>query len=169
VRVLRQDEVTEAFGNPARFIRSDGTIGPGWEQQIMGTALLPTSLPRSWNSKIKVIRFKAHKKIAALLTAALKAVFDEDAWGTVNDFGGCYNWRTMRTNRSKLSRHAWAIAIDLDVRDNEQGRLPRMNSRVVAIMAEHGFMWGGLFPGATIDGQHFEASDETLELIRRVA
>jgi hypothetical protein len=40
-----------------------------------------------------------------------------------------------------LSKHAWSLAIDLNVYDNPEGSTPKMDSRVVAIFEKWGFRW----------------------------
>jgi hypothetical protein len=60
--------------------------------------------------------------------------------------GGCWNPRLLRhPPGGKLSRHAWGIAVSMEVTGDE---------RLIGTMARHGFVWGGGF--ARPDATHFE-------------
>ena len=94
------------------------------------------------------------------LQAAMKEVTARGLGSTINtaDFqyeGGCWNPRTARVIAGgTLSSHSWGIAIDINVANNPLGSPPQQDPRLVAIMAAHGFAWGGRF--LRPDGAHFE-------------
>ena len=72
-------------------------------------------------------------------------------------FAGCWNPRYIRptTGRSSgISRHAWGAAVDLNAESNPQGSAGTQDPRLVEVMLEWGFTWGGdwLVP----DPMHFE-------------
>jgi hypothetical protein len=123
----------------------------------------------AWDTKHTVTSFKAHRKVVSMLEMALKELAIRPwLWDTINDFGGCYAFRQVRGAKS-LSRHSWGIAVDLDVLDNPfLGKIPRVNKDVRFIMKEHGFAWGGAavwggdFPWARRDAQHWEFADLSL-------
>jgi hypothetical protein len=166
MRRLTIPETTAALGDPTRFIRTDGTVGAGWERQIIAYVQLPAPLPLSWEPSIKVTRLKCHKRLVPIFKDALRDLFlDAQVWRSIGDTGGVYEFRAKRTNRKAISMHAFAAAIDIDVRDNEQGTAGRMHPRAVEIMERHSLLWGGRFKGKSIDPQHFEISDETLARI----
>ena len=74
---------------------------------------------------------------------------------TVTNYGGCYSARFInRVPGSRLSHHAWGIALDLNVAENAYSTSPDIDRRLVNRFEEHGFTWGGdwLVP----DGMHFE-------------
>ena len=75
-----------------------------------------------------------------------------------NTYGGCYGPREVRasggTTGGNLSRHTWAMAIDINTSENPMGAVPTMDCRVVRIFRKWGFAWGGNF--TTPDGMHFE-------------
>jgi len=159
-RPLNQDEQIAAFGDPRPYMLADGGISPDWERSILGWADLPQPLPLSWKNTIRVKRFRCHILLSMPFTDALiRCNLNPGAWATVNDFGGCYNFRTNRRNNKSLSKHAWGTAIDIDVCDNPQGRKPRIHPWIVESFEQHGFMWGGLFKGKSKDGMHFEFVD----------
>lgn len=166
--LLTQEQVVRAFGDPVPHLKPDGTIKASWAAQILGTVKLPAPLKLSWGDA-RVTTFRAHKRLVPAFTAAFAALFaDPEAWASIGDFGGCYNFRTVR-GKNALSRHSWGIAIDMDVLDNPMfGVVPRVHPRVRAIMREHGFAWGGAtiwggdFPWARRDAMHFEPSAESV-------
>jgi hypothetical protein len=169
LRRLTLAETLGVFGDPTPFLRDDGTVSPKWEQQIVAYATLPAPMPLSWNPAVKVTRCKCHRLLVGLLEQALAAIHaDAEVWATVGDFGGCYEFRARRkaspneSGLGKLSMHAWAAAIDLDVCDNPMGRAPNVHPRLPGIMAAHGFLWGGTFPTRWRDPMHFEAADLSL-------
>ena len=76
--------------------------------------------------------------------------------GTIGDWGGCYAYRTVRGAPRSPSRHSWGIAIDMDVGDNPMGSAGRVDPRMIDLMADGGFFWGGYFKGARRDPMHWE-------------
>ena len=91
------------------------------------------------------------------LLGALNQVIDEGLENTLykEEFqksGGCYAPR--RINRfnagGSISRHAWGIAIDINVKSG-------YHPRVVDIFNEWGFAWGGTWTSP--DEMHFELRD----------
>ncbi len=107
------------------------------------------------------IRASCHRSIVGDLQAALDEVAANGLAGAIdlgntNTYGGCYNPRFARVSASfgSVSRHAWAMAIDMNTTTNAQGNTPRMDCRVVRIFRKHNFAWGGNF--LTPDGMHFE-------------
>lgn len=107
------------------------------------------------------IRASCHRAIVADLQAALDEVAAAGlGWAidlaSTNSIGGCYNPRysTVSASIGSVSRHAWAMAIDMNITTNGQGRVPRMDCRVVRIFRKHHFAWGGNF--LVSDGMHFE-------------
>ena len=59
------------------------------------------------------------------------------------------------TIHQPLSRHAWGIAVDLNVDDNPRGSFSTQDARLVEIMRRHGFGWGGTW--LVPDPAHYEA------------
>jgi len=107
------------------------------------------------------IRANCHRAIIGDLQAALDEIAASGLGGAIdlgntNTFGGCYNPRFARISASfgAVSRHAWAMAIDMNTVTNGQGRVPQMDCRVVRIFRKHNFAWGGNF--LVSDGMHFE-------------
>ena len=72
--------------------------------------------------------------------------------GTVS--AGCFHPRRIAYGRENLSRHAWGIAIDLNVDFSQPGAGPVPPQEFIEIWGRHGFRWGGDF--TTPDNHHFE-------------
>jgi D-alanyl-D-alanine carboxypeptidase len=70
------------------------------------------------------------------------------------DYAGCYAPRRIRPGGS-LSLHAWGLAVDLNASANPFGGRSHQDPRLVTIMLEHGFTWGGDWPTVR-DPMHFE-------------
>lgn len=107
------------------------------------------------------IRARCHRRVVADLRAALAAVAAAGLAGAIdvantNTYGGCHNARFNRISAEFgfLSRHSWAMALDVNTVTNCQGCVPRLDCRVVRIFRRHNFAWGGNF--LRPDGMHFE-------------
>jgi hypothetical protein len=163
VRYLSEEEVKRVFGDPAPYADGAGGISPKWERKIITSFFLPEPLPYCADRSILIERVRCHKRIAPFMQAALQELHDSDGvWGSINDFGGCYNWRTQRKSKN-LSRHSWGIALDIDVTDNPMGTPGEMNKTAITIFRSYGFLWGGDFRSRK-DPMHFEFGDlEMLE------
>jgi D-alanyl-D-alanine carboxypeptidase len=75
--------------------------------------------------------------------------------GLVRNFAGCYAARTvMRRANGPISHHSWGGAVDINSITNPYGAPPHQDGRLVAVMAAHGFTWGGRW--TVPDGMHFE-------------
>ena len=83
---------------------------------------LPYPMRLSWDLKTTVTKVRVHK----LILENYKSLFSDllDHYGyeklvelRIDVFGGIYSYRAMRGG-TKLSRHSWGIAIDLDPVNN---------------------------------------------------
>jgi hypothetical protein len=104
-----------------------------------------------------------HKVVIPAIQGALSEVAASGLAGAIdlantNRYGGCYGPREVRaaggTTGGSLSRHTWAMALDMNTATNPMGGVPTMDCRVVRIFRKWGFAWGGNF--TTPDGMHFE-------------
>ncbi|HEX6301784.1 MAG TPA: M15 family metallopeptidase [Acidimicrobiia bacterium] len=100
-----------------------------------------------------------HEKIVEMLRGAMTELVDDGLAHLVDPagFAGCWNPRYIRatTGRSAgISRHAWGAALDLNAASNPVGSAGTQDPRLVAVMGDWGFTWGGdwLVP----DPMHFE-------------
>ncbi len=100
-------------------------------------------------------RVVCHKGIIEPLTDVME---DLQASGLASEidpdlYGGC--WAPRRINKNaNLSRHAWGIAVDVNVDFDAPGLGPIPSQGVIDAFARHGFRWGGDYP--IPDNHHFE-------------
>jgi hypothetical protein len=66
---------------------------------------------------------------------------------------GCFS-PAARSGDLVPSRHLWGIAVELNPSSNLPGLPPKLDRRVVRVMARHGFAWGGTWLHPL--GSHFE-------------
>ena len=140
-------------GEPWYQVVSGDTIEmhPTWKASYLppGRVLLSSAIP---------VRARCHNAVSGALGVALDEVAAAGLGGAIdlgntNTYGGCFNARYSRDS-GFLSRHAYAIALDMNTTSNCQGCTPRMNCDVVRIFRRHGFAWGGNWRHP--DGMHFE-------------
>lgn len=143
--VAAQAQVKERFGEFAIREEDDAIVqSPAWVRDNIVTATVPI-----------LGQVRCHEGFIELLGAAL-AEIEREGFGDLLDPGdtaGCHQARVIAGD-SALSRHAWGAAIDVNASTNPFGAEPELDGRIVAIMRDHGFAWGGgwLVP----DGMHFE-------------
>ena len=146
--VLPQLTIKEAFGEFAGRPDADGsiTLEPGWAKKNIRTASVPL-----------LGSVTCHRALFPQLRAAMTTLIREGLQHSIDrsQYAGCFNPRFINRNTAgRLSHHAWGVALDLNSRDNAFGIRPRQDRRLVRVMEDHGFTWGGrwLIP----DGMHFE-------------
>lgn len=162
VRTLSEAETVLRYGDPRPLLGPDGLPGPQWEAQILGWCFLPAPLPLAWDRSVAVTRIRCHREIRSALADAFEALHARPAvWATIGDFGGCYHFRTRRGSKSRLSRHCWGIAVDLDVADNPDHSKGHVHPATIEIFEACGFYWGGHFAGEDRDPMHFEIGART--------
>ena len=89
------------------------------------------------------------------LRAALEEIRASGLAGAIHpsQYGGCYVPRFI-AGTTTLSNHAFGLAFDLNVPENERGTVGQINRQVVAIFQRYGFTWGGVWHWT--DPMHFE-------------
>ena len=151
--MLSDDQIKAKFGEPGdtdNFVLID----------------LPYPMRIAWDTKVVVKRMQCHK----LAAGPFKAVFADllAHYGLtelqrlgIDLFGGCVNVRQMRGSKTKWSRHAWGIAIDLDpARNGLKTKKPVAQfskpeyKPMLDIFTKHGFI--GYGPAKDYDWMHFE-------------
>jgi hypothetical protein len=146
-------EVIAMFGDINKFIRSDGTLSPKWEEQKIVRITLPKPLPLS-GSALSVTRITCHTLLADTLKQTLRDIDAADKWPLLHSYGGGFNFRLKRGN-DQVSLHSWGIAWDFDPEHNPLGSKGNMDAGIVDIFKGHGFFWGGNFKGRK-DPMHFQ-------------
>ena len=159
---LTTDEMIQVFGNPYDYLFEDGNVSHEWETRILTSIRLPNPLRLAWDKNLIVNKIRCHYLIAKFLETALNQIFtSREAWNTIGDFGGCYSFRSQR-NSKNLSKHCWATAIDIDVKDNPFGsKVTNVHPFTIERFEANGFIWGGTFSEPRTDGMHFEFADLT--------
>ncbi|MGH2752833.1 MAG: M15 family metallopeptidase [Actinomycetota bacterium] len=98
-----------------------------------------------------------HRKLFRQMRGALRELKRRGLAHLVrpNEYAGCYNARFVGSPPGvRLSRHSWGIAFDINTRNNQFGRPPHQDKRLVKTMRKWGLTWGGRWP--LPDGMHFE-------------
>jgi len=129
---------------------------------------LPYPMFLNWETRTIVNSIECHKLIANKLVAVFNDILkhygiEEIKRLQLDDYGGCFNYRLMR-NGTKLSRHSWGVAIDLDPDRNllaETSRTARFArpeyKPMIDIFYKHGFK--SLGREENRDFMHFEISE----------
>lgn len=167
--ILSRVEVLAYFGDPSGYIKSDGSVSEAWPDRILTAIALPQPLRTSWDQTKRITHLRCHRRIAPMLEGAFSELHkDPVVWSTINDCGGCYEFRRIG-GKKELSNHSWGIAVDLDVLDNPMfAMIPRVHARTKAIMQAYGFVWGGAtiwggaFPWGRRDSMHWEFANVSI-------
>jgi hypothetical protein len=80
---------------------------------------LPYPMRIAWDNKVRVQKMQCHELAAEPFTKVFSQLLTHYGLPElqrlgIDLFGGCVNVRTMRGSKTRWSRHAWGIAIDLD-------------------------------------------------------
>ena len=80
---------------------------------------LPYPMRIAWDLKVKVQKMQCHELAADNFTNVFNQLLKHYGLAElqrlgIDLFGGCVNVRLMRGSKTRWSRHAWGIAIDLD-------------------------------------------------------
>jgi hypothetical protein len=127
---------------------------------------LPYPMRIAWDTKVTVKRMQCHKKAAVHFSDVFKDLLAHYGLPKLQElgidlFGGCVNVRLQRGSKTKWSRHAWGIAIDLDPARNKlkeskkTARFARPEYKpMIDIFYKHGFI--GYGPEKDYDWMHWE-------------
>ncbi|HVL50415.1 MAG TPA: M15 family metallopeptidase [Actinomycetota bacterium] len=139
----------KAIGSFSFTVNPDGTINQDrkWVSEHLATERMPI-----------IGNVRCHKVMLPQLRAALEEIQSQGLAHLLKpeQAGRCYQPRFVEKDpvNHALSKHAWGLAIDLNVYDNPEGSTPKMDPRIVAIFEKWGFRWGGRWTKP--DGMHFE-------------
>jgi hypothetical protein len=136
----------DAVGSFSYRVLGGGHIAPdqGWVASHISTETLPIIGPMTCNT----LMFPQ-------LRAALLDVVARGLAGAIHpeQYGGCYVPRFI-AGTTTLSNHAFGLAFDLNVPENERGTVGQIDRQVVQILESYGFTWGGTW--RYTDPMHFE-------------
>lgn len=127
------NEIKALFGEPGKPICYAGRVR------------LKRELKISWGQE-KIVVFACHKLVEDVMQSCFDQIHDQNLWDLLGEWGGCYNYRPVRGS-SHISTHAWGIGIDLDPDNNPLGGVGKLDTRIIRVFKDHGFMWGGDFSG----------------------
>ena len=149
--VLPQLIVKSVFGEFAAAAQPDGflEVDPAWRRAHIRTARVPL-----------LGHVTCHRALFPQLRRGLARVAAANLSFAVDpaDFGGCYSARFInRDPTGRLSHHSWGIAVDVNVAENAYGTKADQDLRLVRVMEQAGFTWGGRW--VVPDGMHFEWSE----------
>jgi hypothetical protein len=147
--VVPQALIKARFGEFAIRRTAGGfAIDPAWVSAHIVTRQVPTLGSITCN---RAVVADVDATMRDLRARGLGALIDA---GDFHRNGGCFNARLLRGSTDSISRHAWGVAIDVNVAANPLGARSRQDPRLIAAFERHHLTWGGgwLRP----DPQHFE-------------
>jgi hypothetical protein len=144
--VLPTALLKQAFGEFAiRLVGGrDVEVDPAWEAVHIGT------------EDVAILgAVRCHLRMLPRLAGAMEELARRNLAHLVDvdAFAGCYVPRRIAVGQP-LSRHAWGVAVDLNVGDNPRGSYSTQDPRLVEVMRAHGFTWGGTW--LVPDPAHYE-------------
>ncbi len=136
----------DAVGSYSYTVLGGGRIAPqpGWVSAHISTETMPIIGPMTCNTQL-----------FPQLRAALDEIVSDGLASAIHpaQYGGCYVPRFI-AGTTTLSNHAFGLAFDLNVPENERGTVGQINRQVVGIFEKWGFTWGGTWHYT--DPMHFE-------------
>ena len=149
------EQILATFGDIYEYVRKDGTLDPRWQADFLARAALPFALKLSWDPATSVTQMTCHKLLVDIFAEVFERIAAAGLQAKVQSFGGCFSFRPQRTG-SRMSTHAWGIAVDLNPATNAQGSAGDMDAGIVEIFRTAGFTWGGQWEGKRRDAMHFQ-------------
>ncbi len=149
------DQILATYGDIFTYVHPDKTLDPRWQTDFLQRISLPFPVKLSWDPARTVSQITCHKRIGSIFAEVFGRIQSAGLEEQITSFGGCFSFRPQRTG-TKLSAHAWGIAIDLNPDTNGQGTAGNMDSGVVGIFRDAGFEWGGGWQGRSCDPMHFQ-------------
>ena len=140
-------ECFETFGDPGVTHDRKGRafVSRSWERRNLGIARID-GIPRG---KIYI-----HRKVEPYLREAIRRA-NKSCPGYCIETLGCFNPRHQRHNRRRpLSYHTWAVAVDINHRNNMPGTDGDMPDDFVRSFISVGWEWGGSWRWR--DPMHFQ-------------
>lgn len=175
-------EILKVFGNPVAS--PPGTLNRAWALRNIVMVNVPYPLYYYVNERDTVIvrSVSIHRLLAEDLYNIFCEIYAAARWQVKQEhgfelstpaydkltleklhttgadvYGGSFNYRKQRGS-TRLSTHAFGIAIDIDPMHNVMGSKDyRMPQFVVEVFEKHGWVWGGRF--RRIDAMHFQYCD----------
>jgi hypothetical protein len=119
-------------------------VDPAWSREHLVRTRIPL-LGRVW----------CHQGIVDQLRGAMSQLQETGLGHLIRSFHGCHVPKFVtRDPTALISHHTWGVAFDVNLVGNYYGQKPHQDPELVRILAEWGFLWGGVF--VVPDGNHFE-------------
>jgi len=137
---------SDAVGSYSYSVLGGGRIAPqqSWVAAHISTETMPIIGPMTCNTQMfPQLRAALDEIVAQGLASAIHP----------GQYGGCFVPRFI-AGTTTLSNHAFGLAFDLNVPENQRGTVGQINRQVVAIFEKWGFTWGGTWHYT--DPMHFE-------------
>jgi hypothetical protein len=135
-----------AVGSYSYRVLGGGRIAPqqAWVAQHISTETMPIIGAMTCNTQM-----------FPQLRAALDEIVADGLASAIHpgQYGGCFVPRFI-AGTTTLSNHAFGLAFDLNVPENQRGTVGQINRQVVSIFEKWGFTWGGTWHYT--DPMHFE-------------
>jgi D-alanyl-D-alanine carboxypeptidase len=136
----------DAVGSYSYSLLGGGRIAPqqSWVASHISTETMPVIGPMTCNTAM-----------FPQLRAALDEIVADGLASAIHpqQYGGCFVPRFI-AGTTTLSNHAFGLAFDINVPENQRGTVGRIDPQVVAIFEKWGFTWGGTWHYT--DPMHFE-------------
>jgi hypothetical protein len=149
------DQIRTTFGDIFACLHADHSLDPRWQTEQLVTISLPFPLVLPWHRSRQVTHMTCHRLMKPIFADCFQEIVDSGLQAHITSFGGCFAFRSQRSG-TKLSTHAWGIAIDLNPETNAQGTAGHMHPEIVSIFRNAGFTWGGDWIGLVCDPMHFQ-------------
>jgi hypothetical protein len=144
--VVPQVFIKDAFGEFAYrdLAGRDIEIDPEWVQENITTAAVPL---------LGEIRCNAAMIEPLTMVLGELAAMNLGHLVDPSTFAGCWAPRRI-TDGNSLSKHAWGIAVDINIGSNPRGSFSTQDPRLVDLMRSADFTWGGTW--LVPDPGHYE-------------
>lgn len=173
----KSGSLNKKYGKP---YNADMTLNTDWEESYLTSIDLPFPMRIAWDKDEIVHSIRVNKNAAEKFEQALAdiwrearvqikerdgyerstAYYDKEATKLLQHlgldlFGGVFSFRAKK-KATTLSKHAWAIAIDIDPEHNPLGaKHHTMPDWYVKCWTDAGFTWGACWKSRP-DPMHFE-------------
>ncbi len=146
MQIQSQQNLLKLFGNPI-------THTDAFEEKFCIKWLVPTNV-RNVIPALPEYIFCNDRLTKPLLTIFLKLI-ELNLYTEIKTYDGVYEPRLVRGSTTKISMHAYGLAIDLNQADNQLNEKSNWSDAFVQAWRDVGWNWGGDFVDRK-DPMHFQ-------------